>query len=301
MTDGKRQTRAAWLAVGAAVITVVMKALAYGLTDSVGLLSDALESLVNIIGAGMLVAMMSLAMRPADDEHPYGHSKAEYLSIAVEGVLIVLAAIGVGAAAIQRMIAPVAIAQPALGMVFATFAMVINGGAAALLIRAGRSQSSSALAASGQHLLTDVWTTLGAIVGVGLVSLTGIAVFDPLIAIVISALILRAGLRLLRESIDGILDSALSADDLGYIEVVLERYRARGIDFHALRTRKAGALKFVSVHVLVPDTWTVRDGHALVESVESDLRHALADATIFTHLEPIGDATAYADTDLRRQ
>lgn len=290
----------ALLSIAAAVVTLSLKFGAYSITGSVGLLSDALESLVNLVAAFVAFWALTLAARPADDEHTYGHSKAEYFSSSVEGALIVVAAIGIVLTAVPRIIHPQPLERIGLGLVIAVVAAVINGAVALVLLRAGERLRSIALRADGKHLLTDVWTTGGVLIGVALVGLTGWDVLDPIIALLVAANIVWTGTRLVHESGLGLMDTALPGVEQQIIADVLDGYRKQGIEFHALRTRQAGSRRFVSFHVLVPGTWTVQRGHDACEEIELALHRALPDTTVFTHLEPREDPTAFADQGLDR-
>ena len=289
------------ISIGAALLTMALKFVAYGLTGSVGLLSDALESLVNLVAA--LIAFWALwrASRPADEEHSYGHSKAEYFSSGIEGALIVLAAVGIIIAAWPRLFHPQPLEQVGVGLLVAVVGAAINGGVALALGRAGRRLRSVTLQADSRHLMTDVWTTVGVLVAVALVGLTGWLILDPVIALLVAANIIWTGVKLVRESGLGLLDTALPRDDLRTIVDVQARYQAQGIEFHALRTRRSGSRRFVSMHVLVPGDWTVKRGHDLCEEIEMALHAALPETTVFTHLEPREDPAAWQDTELDRR
>lgn len=289
-----------WLSLGAALVTMAIKFFAYQLTGSVGLLSDAVESVVNLIAALVAFWALWLAGRPADDEHHYGHTKAEYFSSGVEGALVLVAAVSIAAAAWPRLFHPQPLDRLGVGLAVSAAASVINGAVAAILWRAGRARRSVTLTADARHLLTDVWTTVGVIVALGLVSLTGWYILDPLIALAVAANVLWTGVQLIRESGLGLLDTAIPLDDQAAISRTLEPWRAQGIDFHALRTRSSGARRFVSMHVLVPGAWTVQRGHDLCEDIERALREALPESTVFTHLEPREDPAAFADQGLDR-
>ncbi|BCX02088.1 MAG: transporter [Candidatus Roseilinea sp.] len=294
-------TRFAWLSIAAAVFTIGLKFLAYLLTGSVGLLSDALESLVNLAGALMALAMLSLAARPPDEEHAYGHTKAEYFSSGVEGALITVAAISIGVAAINRLLHPQPIEQPGLGLAISAVASTINLGAALVLRDAGRRYHSITLEANAKHLFTDVLTSVAVIGGVALVVPTGWLWLDPIIALIVAANIARMGIPLLRRSANGLLDVSLPEADVAKVRGVLDRYAGSdGIQYHALRTRQAAARSFVSVHILVPGRWSVQRGHHLLERIEADIRSALPNATVFTHLEPLEDAVSWRDQTLER-
>ncbi|HWQ11697.1 MAG TPA: cation diffusion facilitator family transporter [Roseiflexaceae bacterium] len=294
-------TRYAWLSIGAAVLTIGLKTLAYQLTGSVGLLSDALESLVNLAAAIMALAMLIVAARPPDAEHAYGHGKAEYFASAAEGALILAAAASIGVTAWDRLLHPQPLEQPALGLAISTGASLVNFGVAQVLLRAGRRHQSIALEADAHHLMTDVWTSAGVLAAVGMVALTGWAILDPIIALLVAANILRTGVQLLRRSTSGLMDTALAPDEQARVQGVLERYaRAEGIRYHALRTRQAGARRFVSFHVIVPGWWTVQRGHQLLERIERDIRAAMPHTTVFTHLESLDDPASWQDQTLDR-
>jgi cation diffusion facilitator family transporter len=282
-------TRYAWLSIAAALSTIGLKVGAYLLTGSVGLLSDALESGVNLAGAVMALAMLTVAARPADAGHAYGHSKAEYFASGVEGLLILVAAAGIVMMAVERLLDPHELAQVPLGLAASVVASLINLAVGLALLKVGKQWDSITLEADGQHLLTDVWTSAGVIAGVGLVALTGWTVLDPLVALAAAANIVWIGVRLVRRSVAGLMDASLSPADRQAVEAVLARYRTQGVDFHALRTRQAAARRFVSVHVLVPGDSSVHDAHRLAEDLEHDIRAVLGDADVTTHLEPVED------------
>ncbi len=292
--------RFAWLSIAAAVATIALKALAYLLTGSVGLLSDALESFVNLAGALMALSMLSLAARPADANHAYGHGKAEYFSSGVEGGLILIAAASIAVAAVDRLFNPRPLEQLGLGLVISVVASAINLGVGLVLMRAGRQYESITLEANAHHLMTDVWTSAGVLVGVGAVALTGWLWLDPVVALAVAANIVWTGVRIVRSSILGLMDTALPEAEQAQIAAVLERYVGDEVQYHALRTRRAGPRRFVSVHVLVPGEWTVDRGHELLERIEAELRAALPMTSVLTHLEPLGDPAAWDDLDLDR-
>ncbi len=292
--------RYAWLSIAAAVFTIALKSIAYLLTGSVGLLSDALESFVNLAGALMALAMLTVAARPADEEHPYGHGKAEYFSSGVEGTLILVAAASIAIAAIRRLIAPQPLEQVGLGLIVSLAASLINLGVALVLLRAGRRYRSVTLEANAQHLLTDVWTSVGVLVGVGAVALTGWQWLDPIVALLVAANIVWSGTHIVRKSVLGLMDTALPAAEQAAIQQVLEQQQQDGVQYHALRTRQAGARRFMSVHVLVPGVWTVQRGHQLLEQIESEIRTAVPDITVFTHLEAVEDGASWDDIALDR-
>ena len=270
------------------------------MTGSVGLLSDALESGVNLAGAMMALAMLTLAERPADEGHAFGHGKAEYFSSGFEGLLILLAAGAIVIAAIDRLLQPQPLEQIGIGLLVSLLASLINLAVGRLLLIAGRRQRSIIIEADGQHLLTDVWTSAGVILGVGAVAVTGWLWLDPLLALLVASNIVWTAWRLLQRSASGLMDASLPAEEHARVLAVLDAYRARGIDFHALRTRESGMRRFVSLHVLVPGVWTIARGHQLVEELESEIRQALPHASVFTHLEPIEEAVSQEDISLDR-
>jgi cation diffusion facilitator family transporter len=293
--------RFAWLSIGAAVLTISLKAGAYFLTGSVGLLSDALESLVNVVAAiGALVAL-TVAGRAPDEEHAYGYAKAEYFASGLEGALILVATVSIVAAAVPRLLDPQPVMAVGWGLAIAALASLVNLGVAWRLFGAAREYRSIALEADARHLLTDVWTSAGVIVGVAAVALTGWERLDPLIALAVAANILWTGVGLVRRSALGLLDVALEPRERAAVEDVLGRYQQeRGIQWHALRTRQSGRRRFVSVHILVPGDWTVYEGHRLLEAIEADVRAVLPVVTVFTHLEALDDPASWADTQLDR-
>jgi cation diffusion facilitator family transporter len=293
--------RYAWLSVAAAIATISLKMLAWWLTGSVGLLSDALESLVNLAAAVLVLFMLRLAAAPPDEHHQYGFSKAEYFSAGIEGALIVLAAAGILATAIPRLIAPAPLEAPVLGLGITFVASLINLGTGSVLIRAGRRHGSITLEADGRHLMTDVWTSAGVIAGVALVFVTGWLRLDPLIALAVALHIVWIGLGLMRRSWKGLLDAAISSEDAREVTRLFAEYSKRyGVAFHALRTRQAGMRRFISFHMLVPDEWSVAQAHRLSEEIEDRIRSLLPNAGVFVHIEPISDPSSYDDQHLDR-
>jgi cation diffusion facilitator family transporter len=292
--------RYALLSVVAALLTIGLKFGAYLLTGSVGLFSDAAESVVNLIAAMMALWMLTIAARPPDDIHTYGHSKAEYFASGLEGMLIILAAASIAWAAWGRLFDPQPLERIDLGLMLSLVATLINGGVALVLRQAGRRLRSITLQADAQHLLTDVWTTVGVILGIVLVYFTGWLILDPLLALLVAGHIVWIGLRLLRDTGYGLLDSALPAEDRARILSVLSEHEDRGIVFHALRTRMAGPRRFVSMHVLVPGQWSVQQGHDLCEQIELAISAALPECHVITHLEPLEDPAAWRDQELDR-
>jgi cation diffusion facilitator family transporter len=288
------------LSIAAAVATIGLKFTAFLLTGSVGLLSDAAESLVNLVAAVAAFWALTVAARPPDEEHAYGHTKAEYFSSGFEGALILVAAGTIAVTAINRLLHPQPLENVGVGLAVSIAATVVNGAVAMVLLRAGRRLNSITLRADGHHLLTDVWTSLGVVAGVLLVQLTGVLVLDPLVALVVALNITWTAVRIMRDTAHGLLDTALPPKDQALIARVLTRYEADGIGFHALRTRQSGQRRFVSLHVLVPGDWSIKRGHDLCEQIERDIRDELPMITVFTHLEPVEDPASMEDQELDR-
>jgi cation diffusion facilitator family transporter len=293
-------TRYAWLSIAAAIATITLKGTAYALTGSVGLLSDAVEALVNLAAALVALAMLTVAARPPDDEHQHGHDKAEYFASGVEGTLILAAAIGIAAAAVSRLLHPRALEQPGLGLIVALAGSAINFAVARVLADIGRRFDSITLESDARHLMTDVWTSLGVVVGVAAVALTGWRRLDPLVALVVAANIVYTGQRLVRRSVLGLLDTALPVREGDAVSRIVAAYRAQGIEFHAIRSRQAGSRRFISMHVLVPGDWSVHRGHQLLEQLEREIRGALPNCSVLTHLEPLEDPVSFDDIGLDR-
>ncbi len=299
-TGGRSARRYAVLSIAAAATTIGLKLGAYYLTGSVGLFSDAAESVVNLVAAVAALWALTFAVRPPDEEHAFGHSKAEYFSSGLESALIIIAAAWIGVTAWDRLIDPRPLQNVGLGLSITLGAAALNGVVALVLLRAGRRLRSITLRADAQHLLTDVWTSLGVVLGIVTVQLTGWLVLDPLIGLVVAANIVRIGVRLLRDTASGLLDRALPPEDQEAIFKVLSRYEEGGIRFHALRTRASGQRRFISMHALVPGRWTVQQGHDLSEKIEEDLAEALPQSTFFIHIEPSEDPASFADQSLDR-
>lgn len=296
----QRLIRLVWLSIGAAFLTIALKTGAWAVTGSVGLLSDAAESVVNVAAGVVALVVVHWAGRPPDEEHTYGHEKADYLSAGLEGSLILVAAVTISIAAVGRLIDPQPLDDVGLGLAISVVATLVNLGVARVMLSAGTELQSLTVEANGRHLMTDVWTSIGVVAGVGAVALSGWERLDPIIALLVAANIIRVGVALVRNATGGLMDRALEPDELADVERVLDGFRREGIEFHALRTRRAGRRAFVTVHVLVPGTWSVQAGHDLVERVEADLRVAVEPATVFTHLEPIEDPVSFQDTQLDR-
>ena len=298
--DRSSLTRYAWLSIAAAIATIGLKSFAYFLTGSIGLLSDAVESLVNLVAALMALAMLIVAARPADQEHQYGHSKAEYFASGVEGILIFFAAVSIGVAAVHRIIDPRPLEQAGLGLGVAVAASAVNLIVARILLNVGRKSDSITLEADAHHLMTDVWTSVAVMGGVGAVAITDWEVLDPVVALAVAVNIVRTGFQLMRRSVAGLMDAALPPDEYEKLLTVLNKYKEQGIQFHAIRTRQGAGRRFVSIHVLVPGRWTTHKGHHVVEDIETDIRTALSGAIVFTHLEPVDDPLSFQDIEIDR-
>lgn len=292
---GENLTKFAWLSIAAALVTIALKFGAYLLTGSVGLLSDAAESVVNLVAAIVALIALTIAARPADDSHHFGHTKAEYFSAVVEGAMILVAAAAIIWSAAPRLWDPQPIENVSLGLGISVVASVVNGLVAWVLIRAGREHRSITLEADGKHLLTDVWTSVGVVAAVLVVALTGWLILDPIIAIAVALNIVVAGYQLISRSVTGLMDGAMDDESLARIEEILDGFRSDEVSFHAVRTRVAGRRHFVSMHVLVPGDWSVQRGHDLCDEVERNLFEALEGCEVSTHLEPVEDPASYRD------
>lgn len=293
--------RYALISIAAALATIGLKGGAYLLTGSVAILSDALESLTNLLAAIVALFALWVAARPADEDHAYGHTKAEYFSSGFEGALVVIAAASILVTAVPRLFDPRPIDDVGVGLAITAAASLVNLAVARVLFRAGRRFHSITLEADAHHLMTDVWTSAGVIVGVAAAAATGWQVLDPLIAVAVALNVVRTGVALLRRSMLGLLDTVLPEPERRSIAAVLEAHTGDGVQFHALRTRQAGARRFVSLHVLVPGEWTVQRGHDYLERLEEELRAAVPNCIVFTHLEPIEDPVSWEDEPLDRR
>ena len=291
----------AGISIAAAVVTIGLKVCAWRLTGSVGLLSDAAESGVNLLAA--LVALWALrrSSQPADATYAFGQTKAEYLSSGFEGMMILAAAAAIAVTAVERLRNPQPIQNVGLGLGISVAASAVNGGVAVVLLRAGKRLRSITLEADAQHLLTDVWTSAGVLVGVLLVKATGWLVLDPVVALLVAANIVWAGVRLLQETSHGLLDRAIADDDQAALASLLEGFHARGVVIHGLRTRAAGPRRFIQMHVLVPGAWPVKRGHDVCEEIERGVAEALPGSSVLTHLEPLEDPTSWDDRGLDRR
>jgi cation diffusion facilitator family transporter len=287
-----------YLSIAAAIMTIALKLGAYLLTNSIGFLSDALESVVNLVAAVAAVWALSYAAKPPDAEHVFGHSKAEYFSSGFEGALILIAALSIFISAIPRLFAPQPLEQLSIGLVLSLLASAINGMVAFILFRAGKKLRSVTLKADAHHLWTDVLTSIGVIMGIILVALTGWLILDPILAILVAINIVWTGVKLVQDSASALLDLSIPVEEIQIIEQILAKYTSQEIQFHAIRTRIAGVKRFVSLHILVHGSWTVQKGHDYCEEIESLIRLALPNTNVFTHLEPLEDPKSWSDQDL---
>ena len=292
-------TRFAWLSIGAAIVTIGLKSMAYWLTGSVGLLSDTIESGVNLVGGVMALAMLTVAARPADEDHPYGHDKAEYFSSGVEGTLIFIAAIGIAITAVERIVNPKPLEQIGLGLGISVLASLVNLAVALVLLKVGRARKSIALEANAYHLLTDVWTSVAVVMGIGLVAITGWNRLDPLVAILVAANIVWTGGKIVQRSVGGLMDQALPADEQAILHKIIEQYDQGEVTCHQVATRQAGSRRFVSLHVLAPGAWTVQRGHELLDRLEKDIFQALPNTLISAHLEPLDDPSSWHEEKVK--
>ncbi len=293
-------TRYAWLSVAAAILTIGLKGAAWWLTGSVGLLSDALESFVNLGAALLALWLLAVAARPPDAEHQYGHGKAEYFASGAEGAMILAAAAAIAAAALPRLWEPRPLERLGWGLTISAAAALVNLFVARTLLGVGRREHSIALEADGQHLMTDVWTSVGVIAAVALVAATGWLRLDPLIALAVAGWIAWTGIGLIRRSVHGLMDRAPAAEETARVRDVLNRRAPQGVGWHALRMRQTGHRRFISFHLLVPGAWTVARGHALLEEVEAEIRRSVPHANVLGHLEPIEHPDSYKDMELDR-
>ena len=290
----------AFLSIATSIATLALKFGAYFITDSVSLLSDALEALVNLAAGLVALTALTIAEQPADDRHSYGHDKAEYFSIGVEGTLILFAAASIIFAGWNRFMHPAPLENLGWGIGVGLLAAAMNFTTARLMLDVAAKHDSVTIEADAKHLLTDVWTSIGVVAGVGATVLTGWLALDPLIAIAVAVNIVWTGAKVMRRSVLGLMDRALPEPDLERIRAILEPYRVRGLDYHALRTRRAGRMRLVDMHLLVPGEMSVREGHRIADEIEDRIRGALPGCAVLTYLEPIEDPASYRDQELFR-
>lgn len=291
------KNRILYLSIAAALITMAIKFAAYWITGSVGLLSDALESIVNLVAALIAFIALMIAGRPADASHPYGHEKIEYFSSGVEGTLILVAAAGIIYSAVQRLLQPMPLAALDIGLGLGLVAAATNFFVAQLLLRAGREHDSITIEAGAKHLLTDVWTTLGVLAALWVVKLTNWVILDPLIAFAVGGNIIFSGIDLLRRSFRGLMDFRLPAHEIVAIGEVLRRHVGEKLVYHNLRTRKSGSQRFIDFHLLVPGDMSVREAHELCEQIENEIRRHLSNTTVTIHTEPADELVSYQDVE----
>ena len=291
-------TKYAWLSVGAAALTFLIKLAAAYVSGSVGLLSDALEAVVNLAAATVALSVLKIVEQPPDEMHQYGHDKAEYFSSGIESTLIVVASLSILYTAVRSLLDPQPLEQAGLGLALAIVASVINLLVGQLLIRAGKNNDSITLEANGRHLMSDVWTSVGVVAGVTLAVATGQQWLDPLIAIVVGLKIGWEGIHVFRRSISGLMDAAIVPDEREAVKAILDDVRTEGIEWHALRTRQSGSRRFVDVHLLVPGDWSVQASHDLAEHVETQIREQINYSTVMVHVEPFEDERSWQDQTL---
>lgn len=292
--------RYAWISLIVAIGVIFLKISAYLLTNSISLLSDALESIVNVLGATAAMWALAVAEQPPDDEHAYGHDKAEFFSSGFEGALIMMAAFGISGTAIWRLLNPTALEVDIIGIGLAILTSVINYALARWLFTAAKKHESIALEADAHHLMSDVITSVVVVAGVILVGITQWHWLDPLMAFIVGLNIIRMGWQLIRRSLDGLLDPAFTTNELASVHSILDTFASSDISFHAIRTRKSGIRRFVSLHVLVPGDWSVQRGHELSEEIEHALHATIENLHVLTHLEPKEDPASFIDIPLHR-
>jgi len=297
----KSLTRYAYLAIFTAIITTSLKSIAYLVTGSVGLLSDALESVVNFAAALMALFMLKLAEKPPDAEHMYGHTKAEYFSSVLEGILIIMAALSIALAAVNRFINPKPLQQLSIGLIICTFASLINFIVSRILIKTGRKERSITLEADGHHLMTDVWTSIAVISALILVKISGLVILDPIFGVIVAINIVITGFNLIKRSYMGFMDSSITKEEQKIIKNILAKYCQQEIQYHGLRTRQSATRRFVSVHILVPDSWSVKKGHRFIEKIEKEIVSSIPKVTVTTHLEPLNDSASWNDVGIDRK
>nr|WP_290126812.1 cation diffusion facilitator family transporter [Cutibacterium avidum] len=286
------------MSIAAAAVTILLKTLAWRITGSVGLLSDAAESLVNLVAAIIALVALKVSIRPPDKNHPFGHSKAEYFSAGAEGMMIFIAAAVIMYTAVQRFIHPRPIEDVGIGLLVSVLASVVNGLVAWVLLKNGRQRRSMTLIADGKHMLTDVWTSVGVLVGVGLVWLTGWQRLDPIVAFAVGVSILVTGAKLVGQSGTALLDVSLPKEDNEAIRDFLDAHSNDHVKFHAVRTREAGYRRFLEFHMLVPGSWTVKQGHDAMEDLIDEILDEWPEMRVSGHLEPIEDPRSYEDMDV---
>jgi len=290
-----------YLSIAAAIVTILLKSYAYYITGSMGLLSDALESFVNLFAAVFALVMLTLSQKPADARHKYGHGKAEYFSSAIEGSLILVAAFTIIWAAIPRIMHPTPLENVNSGLLLSLLASLVNLGVGLMLIHHGKKSKSILLEADGRHLMTDVYTTVGVIAGIILVMVTGWLIIDPIIAILVALNIIYTGYKLISRSASGLMDATIPEEDLLKITAYLDSLKVQQIEYHSLLTRVAGQRKFISLHLLIPGVWTVKKGHDCADDIEESIIQLFDEpVTVSTHIEPVEDPASMRDIGIDR-
>lgn len=284
-----------WISIAASIATIMLKGGAYYLTGSVGLLSDALESFINLAAAVTALVMITIAMTPPDRDHPFGHSKAEYFSSVIEGTLILIAAIAIGVTSTERLMNPQPLQELGAGLLISASASLINLLTAMVMLKAGKRLNSITLEADARHLMTDVWTTGGVLLGLLLVKITGWIILDPLIAILVAVNIVFTGFKLIKRSVAGLMDEALSDDELNRVKSILDKYRKQRITYHSLYTRKAASKNFIFLHLIMPGNWHISRGHEMTKEIELKIEKILPDSDVFIHIEPLNDPDSFDD------
>jgi cation diffusion facilitator family transporter len=291
-----------YLSIAAAVVTILLKFTAYKVTGSIGFFSDALESIVNLLAASFGLVMLHVSEKPADEGHEFGHSKAEYFSSAIEGALILLAAFSIIWSAIPRLIHPIALENINIGLLFSVGASLVNLAIGQVLIHNGKKSKSLLLEADGKHLMTDVWTSAGVIVGIFMVKITGILILDPIIAILVAINIVYTGYRLISRSTNGLMDASISETEIDKVKKYLDSLKEKNITYHSLMTRQAGQRKFISFHLLVPGAWTVQQGHENADIIEETIEDMFDEpVTVTSHIEPVEDPASLKDIGIDRK
>jgi len=291
-------SRFAWLSIGAGVVTLAMKTTAALMTGSVGLLSDAAETVVNLVAAVVALFALRVAIQPPDENHPYGHSKAEYFSAIVEGTMIFVAAVFIIYTAVERLIHPQPLERIGIGLAVSVIASGVNGAVAYVMLKQGKKHDSSALTADGKHLMTDIITSAAVLLGVALVALTHLGWLDPVVALLAGVNIMWTGFKLIRDSVNSLMDYALPEAEMATLTKILDAHTTPEVSFHAVRTRVAGNRHFAAFHVLVPGDWTVKHGHDLTEDLIDDIVACIPSLRIDAHLEPRDDPRSYEDLDI---
>ena len=291
-----------YLSIVAAIVTILLKFYAYYVTGSMGFMSDALESFVNLFAAVFGLVMLHISQRPADEDHEYGHGKAEYFSSATEGALILIAAFGIIWSAIPRIIEPKPLENINTGLLFSLLASAVNLLVGFILINNGKKKKSLLVEADGRHLMTDVWTSVGVIAGIVIVKFTGWLIIDPVIAILVALNIIYTGYKLISRSASGLMDAVIPEEDTRKIMAYLDSLKEQGIDYHSLMTRMSGQRKFISLHLLVPGEWSVKQGHDMADQVEEAIIGLFDEpVTVSTHIEPVGDPSSMKDIGIVRR